>query len=91
MTMHWQIQREVAKSRLDDTLRAVRFAYHGAELRRPRKRRLSPLILRVSEWLERAVPREFAWGGRVIEPALDADRTDIRLTIVPIDGVEQIS
>jgi hypothetical protein len=88
MTMHWQIQRDIAQTRLDDTMRAAKYAHHRASLRRRRTRRMTSILLRVSDWLERSVRRAtLNRGGRVSgSRAVEVDVPDVRLTVFPLEG-----
>jgi hypothetical protein len=89
MTMPWQIQRDIARTKTDDAMRAAKFAHHHASLRRRRTRRMASILLQVSDWLERTVPRgEHYRSGRTVgSPGADAQRPDVRLTVSPLDVV----
>jgi hypothetical protein len=86
----WQIQRDISRSRLDDTMRAARYAYRNAELHRRPIRRIAVALQWVSDWLADAVPHPGGDpGGRAAATDnRDFGLADVRLTVLLVDGPE---
>jgi hypothetical protein len=71
----WQLSREIARLRLEDTARSVRYAHRTVKQRRPR--RIAARMRRLAEWLGRAVPRR----GADIEAPVGRAPTDVTLSV----------
>jgi hypothetical protein len=68
MYVPWQIHREIARLRLEETARATRYAYRAGQ-RRP-LRRIARTVRRITGWLGRTMPRRDA-GARRPRPSTD--------------------
>lgn len=90
MYIPWQIQREIAKLRTEDRVRATRYAHHRADLYRRPMRRIASAARWVSDWLAHAVPVGRVDSGAQVAGARTSDLRprDVRLTVFPCDGLE---
>jgi len=83
MNIPWQIQRDLSRARLDDTVRAARYAPHLAGSHRRPMLRVAAVVRRASDRVSSLVPRRVVPATR--DHNLDAGRTDLRITVAPID------
>ena len=91
MTIDWQIGREIARQRIEDTLRAARYSHHRAGLHRRPMRRVAAWVRWVSDRLATAAPRTHQAGTRQplgLASAADTGPRDLRVTIFPLDGAD---
>jgi hypothetical protein len=88
----WQMLQDISRSKLEDTERAVKYAYHAAESPRRPKRRIAGLVRLMSEWLSDAVPRRAVYRRRTAThtPTADIGGPDLLLTVIAIDGLEDL-
>ena len=90
MIIPWQIQHDISRARLEDTLRAAKYAHRNAETCRRPMRRIAAILRWMSERLADAVPRRGVDHRRtaIDLQTVDVGRLDLRLTVALIDGSE---
>jgi hypothetical protein len=90
MDIPWQIQREVARSRMEDAVRATRHAHHRADLYHRPMRTIACAAGWVADWLTHAVPVRRADSGTHAAGTRSEDLrpSDARLTVFPCDGLQ---
>ena len=86
----WQIQHEILRSRLDDTMRAARYAHRNAESHRRPMRRIAAAMRWVSDWLVEVLPDrgQDSDGRAAATDHRDFDPADLRLTVSLVDDLD---
>jgi hypothetical protein len=86
----WQIQHEILRSRLDDTMRAARYAHHNAESHRRPMRRIAAAMRWVSDWLVEVLPDrgQDSDGRAAATDHRDFGPADLRLTVSLVDDLD---
>lgn len=90
MNIPWQIQHEILRSRLDDTMRAARYAHHNAESHRRPMRRIAAAMRWVSDWLVAVLPDcgQDSNGRAAATDHRDYGPADLRLTVSLVDDLD---
>jgi len=87
VTIHWEIQREIARHRQDVTLRAAAFAPHFAGTHRRPMRRVASWARRIAHGLAGAVARQVPEPAPPW-PAAAAGVLDLCVTVAPMEGYD---